>query len=108
MKNTSLINEPLRLLGEEDFGASGHSGAAMEPADVELLDAYSRAVIHVVDSVGPAVVNIRVSQNMNGANTPLTPALSLEGERVTVIIRTEAEVRAIIRVEEIMASVRAW
>ena len=32
------------------------------PADAELLDAYSRAVIHVVEHVGPAVVNIRVGR----------------------------------------------
>jgi S1-C subfamily serine protease len=30
--------------------------------DQELLDAYSRAVIHVVDTVGPAVVNIGVGR----------------------------------------------
>ena len=33
------------------------------PADAELLDAYSRAVIHVVERVGPAVVNIRVGHD---------------------------------------------
>jgi S1-C subfamily serine protease len=33
-----------------------------EASDVELLDAYSRAVIKVVDSVGPAVVGISVGQ----------------------------------------------
>ncbi len=32
------------------------------PTDAELLDAYSRAVIHVVEHVGPAVVNIRVGR----------------------------------------------
>jgi S1-C subfamily serine protease len=30
------------------------------PADVELLDAYSKAVIHVVERVGPAVVGVTV------------------------------------------------
>jgi len=30
--------------------------------DIELLDAYSRAVVHVVESVGPAVVNIAVGR----------------------------------------------
>jgi len=34
-----------------------------EPADTELLDAYSRAVINVVDAVGPAVVNIGVTRD---------------------------------------------
>ena len=31
-------------------------------SDVELLDAYSRAVIHVADAVGPAVVSIAVGK----------------------------------------------
>ena len=33
-----------------------------DASDVELLDAYSRAVITVVDAVGPAVVSISVGQ----------------------------------------------
>lgn len=33
-----------------------------EASDVELLDAYSRAVIQVVDTVGPAVVSISVGK----------------------------------------------
>jgi S1-C subfamily serine protease len=32
------------------------------PSDAELLDAYSRAVTAVVDSVGPAVVNIHIGE----------------------------------------------
>ena len=38
----------------------------LPPADAELLDAYSRAVIHVVERVGPAVVNIRVARAGRG------------------------------------------
>ena len=30
------------------------------PADIELLDAYSKAVVHVVERVGPAVVGVTV------------------------------------------------
>jgi S1-C subfamily serine protease len=41
---------PQRGRGSDDAG----------PADDELLDAYSRAVVGVVEAVGPAVVNIRV------------------------------------------------
>ncbi|MGB3398644.1 MAG: hypothetical protein WBA34_00560, partial [Candidatus Deferrimicrobiaceae bacterium] len=33
-------------------------------ADVELLDAYSRAVTTVVDAVGPAVVSISVGREV--------------------------------------------
>ena len=34
-------------------------------SDEELLDAYSRAVIHVVEAVGPAVVSIRPRKTAN-------------------------------------------
>src|SRR5689334_20350072 len=37
-----------------------------DASDVELLDAYSRAVITVVDTVGPAVVGISVKKAANG------------------------------------------
>jgi S1-C subfamily serine protease len=36
--------------------------SAPEGSDLELLDAYSRAVINVVDAVGPAVVSISVGR----------------------------------------------
>lgn len=35
-------------------------------ADLDLLDAYSRAVVSVVDSVGPAVVSISAGKNREG------------------------------------------
>lgn len=43
-------------------------------ADLQLLDAYSRAVVHVVETVGPAVVNIAVGRatrhgEMHGAGS---------------------------------------
>ncbi len=37
-----------------------------EKSDVELLDAYSNAVITVVDAVGPAVTSISVGKQMRG------------------------------------------
>ena len=37
-------------------------------ADLELLDAYSRAVVSVVDAVGPAVVSISADKNQRGAD----------------------------------------
>jgi S1-C subfamily serine protease len=43
-------------------GGGRPAGPAVPGADVELLDAYSRAVIGVVEAVGPAVVNIRVDR----------------------------------------------
>ncbi len=42
------------------MGASSQHDAGLDPQDDELLDAYSRAVIHAVDLVGPAVVKIDV------------------------------------------------
>jgi len=54
------------LLNQQPIPAGSHatetSGAA-QPADEELLDAYSRAVVGVVEKVGPAVVNIGVTRS---------------------------------------------
>ncbi|HEV2958018.1 MAG TPA: trypsin-like peptidase domain-containing protein, partial [Xanthobacteraceae bacterium] len=41
--------------------------AAVPPEDQALLDAYSRAVIDVVDRVGPAVVGLAARGNGDGA-----------------------------------------
>ena len=45
-----------------------------EASDVELLDAYSRAVIKVVETVGPAVVSIVVEQSGNRRGSDLVGA----------------------------------
>lgn len=39
---------------------NGGQSAPREAADLELLDAYSRAIVQVVDEVGPAVVGITI------------------------------------------------
>lgn len=49
-----LSNSPSGADGRSDHGQPVHP----QPADVNLLDAYSRAVIGVVDAVSPAVVSI--------------------------------------------------
>jgi len=46
--------------------------AQREPDDLELLDAYSRAVIRAVDEVGPAVVKIDVPRG-GGSGVVFTP-----------------------------------
>lgn len=59
----------LQCLAGENAGApvEGRCGVTPEAAsEVELLDAYSRAVITVVDTVGPAVVGVSVSKSANG------------------------------------------
>jgi S1-C subfamily serine protease len=48
--------------GYDDPGPGRCEVKAAETSEVELLDAYSRAVIKVVDAVGPAVVGISVGQ----------------------------------------------
>ena len=54
------------LLNQQPGPASPHApetpGEA-QPADEELLDAYSRAVVGVVEKVGPAVVSIGVTRS---------------------------------------------
>ncbi len=50
-------------LHDADWGGSGAAATAIPEVPVEdqaLLDAYSRAVIDVVDRVGPAVVGLTV------------------------------------------------
>src|SRR5215471_8432993 len=42
----------------QPFTASSTTPVA--PSDAELLDAYSKAVVHAADEVGPSVVNIEV------------------------------------------------
>ncbi|MDD3934532.1 MAG: trypsin-like peptidase domain-containing protein [Methanoculleus sp.] len=50
--------------------ASVTNGSAAHPdageSDADLLDAYSRAVVRVVRSVGPAVVSVVVGKNLQG------------------------------------------
>jgi len=73
MDDKTVMDRKVALTGGEDLGSGGRGGDAAAPADAELLDAYSRAVIHVVERVGPAVVNIRVGRDVSGANSPPHP-----------------------------------
>ncbi|MEW6753421.1 MAG: trypsin-like peptidase domain-containing protein [Candidatus Latescibacterota bacterium] len=54
---TSILD---RIQREPVAPPSGGPASAADPADRELLDAYSRAVIAVVETVGPAVASIGV------------------------------------------------
>jgi S1-C subfamily serine protease len=59
------VNRALRLIdgqGLKDSSRGPGEIRAEDSPDLELLDAYSRAVIKVVDAVGPAVVGISVNR----------------------------------------------
>ncbi len=73
MRETEKMDEnlqrTLRLIDGKDYGngAQPHGiVSATETSDVELLDAYSRAVIAVVESVGKAVVSISIGKRSPG------------------------------------------
>jgi S1-C subfamily serine protease len=58
------VRRTLKLIsGEEGPALANHNGSRsgpLEASDLELLDAYSRAIIKVVGEVGPAVVGITI------------------------------------------------
>ena len=61
------LKKTLSLIDGQGLAESSQGRCEVGPGettDVELLDAYSRAVIKVVDAVGPAVVGISVGQQM--------------------------------------------
>src|SRR5712671_458203 len=57
----STVQKVIQLV-DTPVGMAPGASPAPEPAesDVELLDAYSKAVVHVVERVGPAVVGVAV------------------------------------------------
>ncbi len=67
----------LKLIAAESDDSNATDSSEHRPAgdaDLELLDAYSRAVVSVVDSVGPAVVSIAVGQQRRGTEADQTGA----------------------------------
>jgi S1-C subfamily serine protease len=55
------VQRTLKLINGKNIGVSSQRRCVVSPdeqSDTDLLDAYSRAVIAVVDAVGPAVVSI--------------------------------------------------
>lgn len=67
--------ETLRLLsgeGDRERQSGRRGAAATGRSDVDFLDAYSRAVISVVETVGPAVVSISAGKTVpNGVPDPM-------------------------------------
>jgi S1-C subfamily serine protease len=62
MKKHVKAHPPVQLVaGPAANDGARPTGPATPGPDTDLLDAYSRAVVGVVEAVGPAVVNIRVA-----------------------------------------------
>lgn len=63
---------PLQWVNEPSGNAEPQSRRPGEPAgprDVDLLDAYSQAVIHVVESVSPAVLSLTGTNERSGSGS---------------------------------------
>ncbi len=63
------IQKTINLIEGQSLGQSTTGRCEIKPedkSDADLLDAYSRAVIHVVETVGPAVVGIAVGKESLG------------------------------------------
>ena len=76
------------------------------PGDAEALDAYSRVVTYVAETLAPSVANLRVSRRGAGSGVVITP----DGFLLTsahVVGRGGARVRAVVH-RRPRASPRAW
>lgn len=65
------IQQALKLIDGQEYGKSIQGRcevSASGRSDAELLDVYSRAVIAVVEAVGPAVVGVSVGKQMPGSS----------------------------------------
>ncbi|MHC4106379.1 MAG: serine protease, partial [Planctomycetota bacterium] len=57
-KTAEKTFQRVNISGFKDERPGNSDSQVSDDTDLELLDAYSRAVIRVVDTVGPAVVSI--------------------------------------------------
>jgi S1-C subfamily serine protease len=59
------LSKTLKVINGQNLGGDAQGRCEIKEArksDVDLLDAYSRAVIHVAEAVGPAVVGISIGK----------------------------------------------
>ena len=76
---------PQRLSGSEDLPPPSHSHSKTDGArdDAAVLDAYSAAVIHVVEKVAPAVISVTGRNQESGSGSGSGFIVSREGHAVT-------------------------
>jgi S1-C subfamily serine protease len=61
-----VAGDAARVPGNGQSKSAGGAPATTQPGDDELLDAYSNAVIGVVERLGPSVVSVTVAGRRNG------------------------------------------
>ena len=70
MRQDTLDQDPVLTVSGPDGGPDAHGSRSPLPVeDAEILDAYSRAVVSVVDAVGPAVVSIATGRRERDGRT---------------------------------------
>ena len=81
----SELNRLHFLQDERDDSSRGGGGRRQRPTkhDNELLDAYSRAVVGVVDTVSPAVLGIEPARNAGGGGSGSGFLVSGDGVALT-------------------------
>src|SRR4051794_31800208 len=66
---------PLRLVSDSDSNAEDGrpAGPGAQPSDAQALDAYSRVVTYVAETLAPSVANLRVGRRGGGSGVVITP-----------------------------------
>ena len=78
------MRTPLHLVSTEGSRAATPAAVSSPPArDAELLDAYSQAVVDVVEAVGPAVIGVRAGRRSDEGRAPGAPGGSGSGVLIT-------------------------